>query len=86
MSALIDSEITTGILRVLQSCGGYPVRENMLYTQYNSANMTVQTMAALREHLQHAKDKGWVDYIVDEIDRAKKWFITSEGKVLLAGR
>ncbi len=83
---IIDSEITTGILRVLASCGGYPVRENMLYTQYNSTVMTVQTMAALREHLQHAKGKGWVDFIVDEIDRSQKWFITPEGKVLLQTR
>ena len=45
--------------------------------------MTVQTMAALREHLQYSKDKGWVDYLVSEIDRAKKWFITPEGKVIL---
>ena len=84
--SLIDSEITIGILRVLRSCGGYAVREDLIYVQYNSTAMTVQTMAALREHLQHAKDKGWADFIVDEIDRSKKWFITPEGKVLLQNR
>ena len=80
---IIDAEIITNLLRVLNSCGSYPVREDIIYTQYNSTAMTVQTMAALREHLQHCKDKGWVDYIVSEIDRAKKWFITEEGKVIL---
>lgn len=86
MTYEIDSEIVTGILRVLNSCGGYPVPENLLFTQYNSSQITVQTMAALREHLQHSKDKGWVDYFVDQIDRSKKWFITPEGKVLLMSR
>ena len=86
MSYEIDSEIVIGILRVLKSCGGYPMRENLLFTEYNSTAMTVQTMSAIREHLQHAKDKGWTDFIVDEIDRSKKWFITTEGKVLLQNR
>jgi len=78
-----DSEVITNLLRVLNSCGSYPVREDIIYTQFNSSSMTVQTMATLREHLQHCKDKGWIDYIVSEIDRAKKWFITPEGKVIL---
>ncbi len=83
---ILDSEVVTGLLRVLRSCGCYPVREDILHTQYNSSAMTVQTMAVLREHLQHAKDKGWVDFMVDEIDRSKKWYITNEGKVLLQNR
>ena len=83
---MIDAEITTDLLRVLQSCGGIPVRESVIFAQFNSSAMTVQTMADLREHLQHSKDKGWVDFIVDEIDRSKKWFITTEGKVLLQNR
>ncbi len=81
---IVDSEIITNLLRVFNSCGSYPIREDILYTQYNSTAMTVQTMAALREHLQHCKDKGWVDYIVDALDsKTRKWFITSEGKVIL---
>jgi hypothetical protein len=83
---MIDSETMTGLLRVLQSCGGIPVRESVIFGQYNASATTVQTMAAIREHLQHAKDKGWADYIVDEIDRARKWFITAEGKALLSSR
>ena len=78
-----DSEIITTLLRVLNSCGTYPLREDIIYTQYNTTAMTVQTMAALRAHLQFCKDKGWVDYLCSEIDRAKNWFITSEGKVVL---
>ena len=84
--SLIDAEIMTTLLRDLHSNGGIPVRENLIITQYNMSAMTVQSQAALREHLSQAKDKGWVDYIVDEIDRARKWFITAEGKALLAGR
>jgi len=48
--------------------------------------MTVQSQATLRLHLQHAKDKGWADYLCDEFDRAKKWFITPEGKAVLSNR
>ena len=83
---MIGTETMTGLLRVLQSCGGIPVRESVIFAQFNGVTVTVQPMHVIREHLQHAKDKGWVDYIVDEIDRVKKWFITPEGKVLLAGR
>lgn len=82
----IDSEIMTTLLRELHSNGGIPVRENLIFTQYNCSAMTVQTQATLREHLNHAKDKGWADYIVDDFDRSKKWFITPEGKAVLAGR
>jgi len=83
---MIDSEITTELLRVLRSCGGNPLREDILHTQYNISAITIQTMAALLEHLQHAADKGWVDYVVDEIDREKKWFITPAGKAVLLNR
>jgi len=81
---MIEIETMTRLLGVLNSMGGYPARENVIYGQFNASQPGVQTMATIREHLQHAKDKGWVDYIVDEIDRANKWFITPEGKAILA--
>lgn len=81
---MIELQTMTRLLTVLNSMGGYPARESVIYGQFNASQPDVQTMASLREHLQHAKDKGWTDYIVDEIDRAKKWFITPEGKALLA--
>jgi hypothetical protein len=83
---MIDAETMLGLLRTLHSCGGIPVREHLLYTQYNAAAPGVRTMECLREHLVHARDKGWIDYVVDEIDHAKKWFILEAGKALLAGR
>ncbi|MCX6994151.1 MAG: hypothetical protein NT011_13555 [Kiritimatiellaeota bacterium] len=83
---MIDTETMTGLLRVLQSCGGIPVRENVIFGQFNSAAVSVQTMSTIREHLMRAYDKGWVDYLVDEDDKAKKWWITQAGKVNLAGR
>lgn len=82
---MIEQETMLGVLRVLASVGGYPCRENVIYGQFNSAQPNVQTMATLREHLEHAKSKDWVDYLVDEIDHAKKWYITPAGKVILAG-
>lgn len=84
--SLIDAETMTGLLRILQSCGGIPVCENLVFTQFNMSAPTVQTMAVIREHLMRAYDKGWVDYLVDEDDKAKKWWITQAGKVNLAGR
>lgn len=83
---MIELQTMTRLLTVLNSMGGYPARESVIYGQFNASQPDVQTMASLREHLQHAKDKGWTDYIVDEIDRAKKWFITPEGKALLANQ
>jgi hypothetical protein len=81
---IVDTEIIQNILRVLNSFGTCPAREDIIFIQYNQSAITVQTMAALRDHLQHCKDKGWVDYIVDSIDsKIKKWFITQEGKVIL---
>jgi hypothetical protein len=81
---IVDSEIVTNLLRVLNSFGTCPAREDIIFIQYNQSSMTVQTMSSLREHLQHCKDKGWVDYIVDALDsKTRKWFITSEGKVVL---
>jgi hypothetical protein len=83
---IVDSEIVSTLLRTLNSCGGIPLREDFVFTQYNVTAMTVQTMAALREHLEHCRSKGWCDYLVDEVDRARKWFILEAGKVLLARR
>ena len=83
---MIELDTMTRLLTVLNSMGGYPARESVIYGQFNASQPDVQTMTSLREHLQHAKDKGWTDYIVDEIDRAKKWFITPEGKTLLANQ
>lgn len=80
----MDSEIVTGLLRTLHTCGGIPLREDFVMTQYNVMAITVQPMAALREHLEHCRSKGWCDYVVDEVDRARKWFILDAGKALLA--
>jgi len=80
---IVDSEIVSNLLRVLNSFGSCAAREDIIFIQYNQSAMTVQRMDSLREHLQHCKDKGWVDYIVDPINSAKKWFITQDGKVIL---
>ncbi len=84
--SFIDTETMTNLLRVLQSCNGIPMRENLVFTQFNISAPTVQTMSTLREHLMRAYDKGWADYLVDEDDKAKKWWITLSGKANLANR
>lgn len=81
---IVDTEIVSNLLRILNAFGSCPAREDIIFIQYNQSTMTVQTMVALREHLQHCKDKGWIDYLVDPLDsKTRKWFITQEGKVIL---
>lgn len=81
---IVDTEIVSNLLRILNSFGSCAAREDILHIQYNQSAMTVATMAQIREHLQHCKDKGWVDYIVDPLDsKTRKWFITQDGKVIL---
>jgi len=49
---IVAPEITPNLPRVFNSCGSSPIREDILYPQYNPTAMTVQTMAALREQIQ----------------------------------
>lgn len=80
---MIEHETMTSLLSVLSSMGGYPARESVIYAHVNAGQPDVKTLACIREHLAHARAKGWADYIVDEIDHGKKWFIRPEGRALL---
>ena len=84
MPRVIDREVIIAILRVLSSCGSYPVSESLLFTQVNSVTPWPVPTQSLHEHLAHAKEKGWIDYRMDEIDGAQKWFLTEAGKTTLA--
>jgi hypothetical protein len=82
---MITKSVVKTTLNVLNQCDGYPLAEKTLFIQTNIEldAMAVST-SELKEHLVHCKSKGWVDYMVDEIDGSKKWFITDAGKVVRA--
>lgn len=80
---MIQKLVIKAILDILYQCSGYPLAENALFMQVNMEldAMAVST-ADLKTHLNHCKDKGWIDYQVDEMDQTDKWFITPRGKVV----
>ncbi len=79
---MIQPIVNKTLLNILNDCNGNPLGETTLF---NFVNMQLDAMAVstaeLRAHLTHCKDKGWVDYTVDNFDGADKWFITPRGKV-----
>lgn len=79
---MIDRYTTIAILKVLRQCAGYAIPEETLYMQVNLNLPKPATLGWIREHIQHAKDKGWAVSIADEIDGSEKWTITEPGKIM----
>ena len=80
---MIEKLIIKTILNVLLQCDGYPLAEKTLFIQTNvELSAKAVGTSELKEHLVYCKSKGWIDYIVDDIDGTKTWFITPAGKVV----
>lgn len=79
----IDRSVTLAILRVLHQCQGYTLTEEVLFQQVTAAMPQPITMAWMRQHLQICYDKGYVDFHVDQIDEAHKYFIKDAGKLII---
>lgn len=82
---MIQKPVIKTILDILYQCGGNQLAENTLFTY---VNMELDAMAVstgdLKTHLNHCKDKGWIDYNTDPLSGPDKWFLTERGKVVRA--
>jgi hypothetical protein len=73
---ILDKEI----LSILALQDEYPMTVELV-THYLNASLEADVLdIEVLGRLQFLKDRGWVDFRVDDY-RAKKWFITDTGKI-----
>lgn len=82
---MIDKIIVIALLRILKQTKGHMMPETVLFNHINIDLASPAQPSLLQEQLIFAKDKGWVDYQVDEF-KIEKWWITSAGEVQLSNQ
>jgi hypothetical protein len=68
------------ILKVLSKTGDYKMPEDTLLTTLNQLLDAAVSESEYQEALNWLKAKAYIDFTVDEISEAKRWYITASGK------
>jgi hypothetical protein len=68
------------ILTVLSQTGEYKLPEDTLFTTLTKILDAAVTDPDFQAALKWLKDKAYIDFTVEELSEAKRWFITESGK------
>lgn len=77
---MIDKSLMVTVLNTLKSLRDVPggTEENRLFTEINLEAVQPVAPSLIREHLQSAEDKGWVEKTLGML-RDARWRITPSG-------
>ena len=68
------------ILKSLDECMGYPMKENILFTQLNISLESIATTEEVAEHLEYLRSQGFVKFHIPVTGGPKQWSITPQGR------